>query len=90
VDTRIVEHYNSVMKNVTITLDEVVARWARIWAAEHETSVSRMVGEVLRERMLRERDYEAAMEEYLSVPPLPISGGAPYPSRGELHDRDLR
>jgi hypothetical protein len=90
VDTRIVEHYTRAMKNVTITLDEEVARWARIWAAEHETSVSRMVGEVLRERMLRERDYGTAMEEYLGSPAQAISGGAPYPSRGELHDRDIR
>ena len=90
VDTRIVEHYNRVMKNVTITLDEEVARWARIWAAEHESSVSRMVGEVLRERMLRERDYETAMEEFLGAPIRAISSGAPYPPRDELHDRDLR
>ncbi len=89
-DTRIVEHHNRVMKNVTITLDEEVARWARIWAAEHESSVSRMVGEVLRERMLRERDYETAMEEFLGAPVQAISNGAPYPSRGELHDRDIR
>jgi len=90
VDTRIVEHYNRVMKNVTITLDEEVARWARIWAAERETSVSRLVGEILRERMLRERDYESAMQEYLSAPVQMISGGEPYPTRDELHDRRIR
>jgi hypothetical protein len=38
------------MKNVTITLDEKVARWARIKAAEKDTSVSRLVGEMLREK----------------------------------------
>jgi hypothetical protein len=37
------------MKNVTITLDEKVARWARIRAAEEETSLSRLVGEMLRD-----------------------------------------
>jgi plasmid stability protein len=26
------------MKNVTINLDEEVARWARVWAARHDTS----------------------------------------------------
>jgi hypothetical protein len=30
------------MKNVTITMEEEVARWARIRAAELETSVSRV------------------------------------------------
>jgi hypothetical protein len=43
------------LKNVTITLDEDVARWARIWAAERDTSVSRLVGELLREKMLEDR-----------------------------------
>jgi plasmid stability protein len=41
------------MKNVTITLDEEVARWARILAAEHNKSVSRLVGEMLREKTIR-------------------------------------
>ncbi|OGP98361.1 MAG: hypothetical protein A2Z51_00055 [Deltaproteobacteria bacterium RBG_19FT_COMBO_52_11] len=36
--------YNYVMKNFTITLDEEVARWARIRAEEKDTSVSRLVG----------------------------------------------
>jgi hypothetical protein len=36
------------MKNVTITIEEDVARWARIRAAEEETSLSRRVGEMLR------------------------------------------
>ena len=57
------------MKNVTITLDEDVARWARIRAAELDTSVSRMVGELLREKMLNSRSYDTAMERYLSQRP---------------------
>jgi len=38
------------MKNVTITLDEEVVRWTRIRAAEEDTSVSRLVDELLREK----------------------------------------
>jgi plasmid stability protein len=49
------------MKNVTITLDEDVARWARVWAARHDTSVSRISGELLQEHMRQEEGYEAAM-----------------------------
>ncbi|HYU16843.1 MAG TPA: hypothetical protein VEL05_12245, partial [Candidatus Acidoferrum sp.] len=49
------------LRNVTITLDEDVVRWARIRAAERETSVSRLVGELLREKMLEDQSYEAAM-----------------------------
>jgi hypothetical protein len=48
------------MKNVTITLEERVARWARLRAAELNTSVSRLVGEMLAEAMRQERAYDAA------------------------------
>jgi SH3-like domain-containing protein len=37
-DTKFVLHYFFVIKNVTITLDEEVARWARIIAADLGTS----------------------------------------------------
>jgi hypothetical protein len=76
------------MKNVTITLDEDVARWARIRAAESETSVSRLVGSMLREKMLDERAYEGAMRQYLSQPATPLkSRREPYPKRQDLHER---
>jgi hypothetical protein len=49
------------MKNVTITLDDDTATWARIWAARHNTSVSRLLGQLLAERMEQESGYEAAV-----------------------------
>ena len=42
------------LKNITITVDEDAARWARIEAAKEDTSVSRLVGEMLRQRMTKE------------------------------------
>ena len=75
------------MKNVTIAIDEEVARWAKIWAARHDTSLSRMVGEMLRERMLHEARYEAAMERYLSDGPVMLKRRGRYPERDELHER---
>lgn len=76
------------MKNVTITLDEEVARWARIQAAEQETSVSRLVGEMLRQKMVTEAGYRAAQEQFFSVEPRPLREPCrPLPSREELHDR---
>jgi plasmid stability protein len=76
------------LKNVTITLDEDVARWARIRAAERETSVSRLVGELLREKMLAEQSYEVAMREYLARPARKLRGtAARYPGRAELYGR---
>jgi len=88
IDTIFVLHYILVMKNVTITLDEEVARWARIRAAEHNTSVSRLVGEMLREKMLEEKTYQMAMEQFLSQPPRMLKQpGTKYPNRGELYGR---
>jgi len=76
------------MKNVTITLDEKVARWARIRAAERDTSVSRLVGELLREKMTQEETYQAVMQQYLSQSPQPLKkSGIKYPKRKELHAR---
>jgi len=81
-------HYITVMKNVTITLDEKVARWARIKAAEKDTSVSRLVGEMLREKMMSERSYHSSMRRYLSRGPRPLSKpGKGYPTREEIHER---
>ena len=82
-------HHNRVMRNVTITLEEDVVRWARIRAAELNTSVSRLVGVMLRDRMKAEEDYNVAMSQYLSqTPKLLRQPGDDYPSREALHDRD--
>ena len=76
------------MKNVTITLDEEVARWARIRAAEQNTSMSRLVGEMLKEKMQEEEAYLLAMEQYLAEKPQVLKkAGARYPRREELHER---
>ena len=76
------------MKNVTITLDEETAAWARVHAAEQGKSVSRLVGEMLRERMQSDRAYEEAMHRFLAWKPRPLSApDTPYPKREELYDR---
>ena len=76
------------MKNVTITLDEETAAWARVHAAEQGKSVSRLVGDMLRERMRSDRDYEDAMHRFLSKKPRVLSSpDTPYPKREDLYDR---
>jgi hypothetical protein len=78
------------MKNVTITMDEAVLRWARIKAAEQDTSVSRLVGDMLRLEMNRDDDVERAVADYFADDPgHPISDGTPYPKREELYDRPV-
>jgi plasmid stability protein len=76
------------MKNVTITLDEQTAAWARVYAAQHGKSVSRLVGEMLQERMQERRAYDEAIQRYLGKQPVRLkSGNAGYPKREELYDR---
>ncbi|OYW63597.1 MAG: hypothetical protein B7Z32_10930 [Hydrogenophilales bacterium 12-64-13] len=77
------------MKNVTITLDERVAEWSRVWAARHQTSVSRMLGELLAEKMAQEEQYTEAMQAWLAAAPGHGLGeaGGPYPTRESLHER---
>lgn len=75
------------MKNMTITVDEEVLRWAKIRAAQRDTSVSRLIGEMLREHMRHDSAYEQAMEAYLASPPTRLSEDGRYPSREALHDR---
>lgn len=74
-------------RNVTITLDEETARWARIEAARRDTSVSRLVGELLREHARHERTYEEAMAGYLRAPVRRLKKEGAYPSREEVHRR---
>ncbi len=76
------------MKNVTITLDEETAAWARIFAAKHNTSVSRMVGEMLHRHMLEGQRYDEAMRQFMARKPVRLKRvGKRYASRDEVHDR---
>ena len=77
------------LKNVTVTLDEETASWARIEAARRDTSVSKLLGEMLRAEMHQEAQYESAKRAYLAQEPgLHRCRDQPLPSREELHDRD--
>lgn len=76
------------MRNVTISLDDETARWARIEAARQDTSVSKMVAAMLREKMDRQDAYERARRSYFSRKPVPMSKpGDRYPTREELYER---
>jgi Family of unknown function (DUF6364) len=77
------------MKNITITLADEVAQRVRVWAARHDSSVSKLVGELLRQRMLEEQGYESAMNDFLSRPPQRLKESGGYPSPEDLHARGL-
>jgi len=75
-------------RNVTIVLAEEAARWARVWAAQHDTSVSHMVGDLLKQRMEEEQGYEQATRTFLQRPAMVLQEqGSPYPTREEVHER---
>jgi len=75
------------MKNVTVTMPEEVARWARIHAARQGKSVSRMIGELVERLMEEDEAYEATMQRYLSRERGALGGAQGYPTRDAIHDR---
>ncbi len=76
------------MKNVTITLEDDVLRWAKIRAASEDTSVSRMLGEELRRKMLTEQSYELAKKRFQAREVKVLKpADASYPSRESLYER---
>ena len=86
--TIFVKHENSGMstRNVTVVLEDEVALWARVEAARRDTSVSRLLGELLKQQMSREKRYEQAMLSALQREPFLATDGR-YLTRHELHER---
>ena len=77
------------MKNVTVTMEDDVADWARMEAARRNTSVSRLIGELLADQMRHDDAYERAMQDWRSRERTWASDGKRV-SREMLHDRGLR
>lgn len=90
-----------VLKNVTITLPEDAARRARIETAKVNTSVSKLVGRMVEERMLRQqasdktnpeevrdaKEYAAAYERSMQLTETFDVDAANRLTREEAHDR---
>jgi hypothetical protein len=73
-------------RKVIVSLEEQIARWARLEAARCDTSVSRLLGDILKQQMVRERHYEKALRSALARAPFLKSDGR-YLSRDEVHER---
>jgi len=76
------------MKNVTITVEEPVLEWVRVEAAKRNSSVSRLVGEMLAEKMRHDDAYERAYREWLADTTRFTSDGK-YPTREEIYAERL-
>jgi hypothetical protein len=74
------------MKNVTITVEEPVLEWVRVEAAKRNSSVSRLVGEMLAEKMRHDDAYQRAFEEW-KADTVRFRSEGPYPTRAEIYRR---
>ena len=83
------------MKNVTITMEDAVADWVRIEAAKRNSSVSRMLGEMVADKMRHNDAYERAMHEWQADTGADSSAGAltsdpqAHPTREETYAERL-
>ena len=78
------------MKNITITLDEQTAEWARAEAVTKGLSLSRYVSDVLRKQLPKAQAYERAMNSFLSRQRTPLTDlGDKLPTREEIYDRGM-
>jgi len=75
------------MRNVTVSIPDDLAQWARVWAAEHDSSISAMLSEILRDIREKECRYTSAMDSFFAAEPRILSGGSKYPERDSLYDR---
>ena len=76
-----------VPKNITIKLADETALWARRKAAEENTSVSRLVSEMLEREMRLGDAYWRAFEHWKSHRPVAAVGAGQRLSRDEVHER---
>lgn len=74
------------LRNITVTIEPEVARWARVEAARHEISLSRFLAGILKDRMTAQDGYAAAMRRSLARKPFLRTDGR-YLSREEVHER---
>ena len=75
------------LKNITITVSEEAARWARRKAAEENTSVSKLVGRMLEDQMRMTDEYWKAYETWKKIGPSKGFDASKRLKRNELYDR---
>jgi hypothetical protein len=76
-----------VLKNMTITVTDQVAHWARKKAAEEATSVSRLVGRMLEDQMRLSDDYWRAYRRWRKIGGIKGIDAAGRMSRDQAHAR---
>jgi hypothetical protein len=72
---------------VTIRISDEALSWARRQAAEKNTSVSRLVGDMLERQLHLSDEYWRAFDRWKSNRPLAAVGAAERLSREDVHAR---
>ena len=76
------------LKNITITVSEEAARWARRKAAEENTSVSKLVGGLLEQQMRAQSpEYWKAYELWKKIKPVKGFDASKRMTREQAHER---
>jgi plasmid stability protein len=82
-------HIYVVMRNITFSLPADLVRQAKVYAAEHDTTINSLVRELLQEKLTREGRARAAADRLLA-----LAERGPYFTtdpgsirREELHER---
>jgi hypothetical protein len=76
-----------VLKNITITVSEDAAHWARRKAADENTSVSKLVGKMLEDQMRLGDEYWRAYEKWKKTTGVSPRGAKERMSREAAHGR---
>ena len=74
------------LRNITITVSEEAARWARKKAAEENTSVSKLVGRMLENQMRQGDEYWRAYRQWKRIGAVEVDATRRL-SREEAHAR---
>ena len=74
-------------RNVTMRISDETALWARRKAADENTSVSHLVGEMLERQVRLTDDYWRAFEHWKPNRPLAASGATRRMTREQAHER---
>ena len=85
--TALFSFYTYFVPNITIKLADETALWARRKAAEDNTSVSKLLSNLLEREMRLSDDYRLAFERWKSHRPTASAGADRRMSRDELYER---
>ena len=75
------------LRNVTITVSEEAALWARRKAAEENTSVSKLIGQMLERQMRMTDEYWKAYETWKKLDEVPGLNASKRFTREQAHER---